>query len=102
MTRASPSILLLASLEDSDRGVRVGGRGRGGLSVLPVDVRDGSCGEPAPDFAREDRGRRKKKMREKREMKNERKKREGCVGKQIKESGERGEGGRGRGRGGRR
>lgn len=31
MTRASPSILLLASLEDSDRGVRVGrGRGEGG------------------------------------------------------------------------
>lgn len=27
MTRASPSILLLASLEDSDRGVRVGGGG---------------------------------------------------------------------------
>lgn len=38
-------------------------------------------------------------MREKREMKNERKKREGCVGKQIKKSGERGEGGRGRGGG---
>lgn len=67
MTRASTSILLLASLEDSDR--------KGGGIIRPKVVRcQGRIVRgTAPDFAR-DRGRRKKNEREKgREMKNERK-----------------------------
>lgn len=99
VTRASPSILLLASLEDSDRGVRVG-RGRGGIIRSSRRCQGRIVrGTGARFRSRRSREKKKKKMREKREMKNERKKREGCVGKQIKESGERGEGGRGRGGG---
>lgn len=102
MTRASPSILLLASLEDSDRGVRVEGRGgRGGIIRSSRRCQGRIVRGTGARFRSRRSREKKKKMREKREMKNERKKREGCVGKQIKESGERGEGGRGRG-GGRR
>lgn len=67
MTRASTSILLLASLEDSDR------KG-GGLSDRRLfDVRDGSCGEPR-QISLEIAGEEKKNEGEKgREMKNVRK-----------------------------